>query len=760
MIVYRIKAKRFNGEDMEEKKSLILFIHGLLGDDDTWGNFENLLTKHERSIFEKYDVKFFSYPSAVFENPKIQTIAASLRTSIENEYDGYDDIVLVCHSMGGLVAKKYLIDEIKLYQPSTLKVKKVIYYDTPHNGADLANWAKITGHKQVAQMATDSDFIEWLNTDFYTLDIGQYLCMKYVIAEKAYKGIRIVSKQSASAIWANRDTETLVDKHHKDCCKPQDIDALSYKILKNFILKECPRRDLTAQPYLEKKTLKSKTELNKLNYKNDFIPFVGREKELAFLDEFCAQDKSFLWTVLYEDGGTGKSRLAFEYVKRLYQKANNAGFYTLSDDFSWQDWIPSGDTFIVLDYAGSNPDDIKKMLEKLSTRSDRYSKKVRVLLLERRLDSPNDWYQSKLLGGSGNTLMDSLYKEPLPIGLLDDSHLVSIAQSFSLNIDKTAFIAQLEKIDVKKRPLFAAIFAENFSIESENLDKITLIKAYLKRTKEKYWTTLEHNDFILVGLITMLGGADVDNLEDILNDCCPVSIDMDKLQTILEYEGESLKFRGIEPDLLGELYVLELFGRHGKNRLFSSMIQKEQSNKILQYMWEKAPLEMVIFLERIREDYLKHEALFNIDNGEHCLSETSSYLYALHSVNLINDWREQDINKAKKLFENLQALSAQYPQNEEIVVEVAKASFNLINDWGEQDINKAQKLFENLQALSAQYPQNEEIVVLVAKASVNLINDWGEQDISKAQEIVTKLIPLIERFPKNDIMIQIANMLK
>lgn len=226
---------------MSRKTKLILFIHGLFGGDNTWGNFENLLTKHEREIFEDYDVKFFEYNSGLLQNPKIQRIADDLRAHIENTYIQYNDITLVCHSMGGLVAKQYLTKEVKFYRPATLKVKKVIFYDTPHNGADLANWAKVIGQKQIAQLATDSDLIEFLNEDFYGLDIERHFCMKYVIAEKKYKGIRVVSRQSAQAVWANKNIVPLAQYNHIDCCKPSDdMNDLRYSILKNFVLKDCP----------------------------------------------------------------------------------------------------------------------------------------------------------------------------------------------------------------------------------------------------------------------------------------------------------------------------------------------------------------------------------------------------------------------------------------------------------------------------------------------------------------------------------------
>ncbi len=695
---------------MSSKRKLILFIHGLLGDEESWGAFKYLLTKHEREVFEHYDVDFFNYPSEVLQNPKIQTIAKSLRTHIENKYGDFDDIVLVCHSMGGLVAKKYLIDEVKIHRPSILKVKKVIFYDTPHNGADIANWAKVTTHKQVAQMATDSDFIEFVNTDFYALDIGKYLCMKYVIAEQKYRSIKVVSTQSAQAVWANRDTEVLIDKHHINCCKPEDIDEMSYRILKNFVLKDCPRLEIRSQPYLQSDTLKKQTALNRFNYKHDFIPFVGREREWAFLDSFCEADHAFLWTVIYEDGGTGKSRLAFEYVRDLIVKSNYAGFYTLDDGFSWEDWTPVADTFVVLDYAGSHPEEVGRMLSRLMQRSGIFEKKVRVLLLERQLNTPNHWYREKLLGGSGSTLEDSLHVEPYAIKALDNTSLVKIAHAFDEKIDSIDFIEKLERLDVKKRPLLAAILAENFDNNQNLVDKTTLIRIYLRRNKDKYWDGIESAYMLLASLLTVIEKADIQELnENVVNACCPIRIDIDKLTSLLGESESGWIYRGIEPDIIGELFVLELLGEHHDDRLFSELVDAETKSILLTWIWNKHPLRMVVFLERCMQDFLMHEGLLGIDTSRYIANDdnVALFLWSLHVVNLIGHMGEHDITKAETLFENLEHFAKTHPNNEEIAVEVAKASFNLINDMGEHDITKAETLFETLKYYLNKYPQNK-----------------------------------------------------
>jgi len=237
---------------MLKKEKLILFIHGFLGGNNTWGNFENLLSKHEKEVFTSYDVMFFDYPTAALKSPTIQTLARGLRTEINNRYLQYNEIILVCHSMGGLVAKQYLIDEIKIHKPKSLKVKKIIYYATPHLGTQLANYAKLVPNKQIKQMARNSEFIDSINTDNAVYKVEDHVCAKYVIAEDD----DVVEKSSAQAYYANSKSEMLLGFGHINCCKPSDdMDDIRYLVLKNFILfeecKEVQQKDFAVSSAVE-----------------------------------------------------------------------------------------------------------------------------------------------------------------------------------------------------------------------------------------------------------------------------------------------------------------------------------------------------------------------------------------------------------------------------------------------------------------------------------------------------------------------------
>lgn len=77
-------------------------------------------------------------PSSWITAPKIQSLATGLRTDIVTKYKEYDYIVLVCHSMGGLISKQYLLDEEENILNFSNPVKKVIMYGTPNIGSDCS----------------------------------------------------------------------------------------------------------------------------------------------------------------------------------------------------------------------------------------------------------------------------------------------------------------------------------------------------------------------------------------------------------------------------------------------------------------------------------------------------------------------------------------------------------------------------------------------------------------------------------------------
>ena len=122
-----------------EGNSMIDIVPETEGQGGTYGA-QNTYTKLVEQIKDTYsdecDVRFWGYDW----RQDISDIALDLEAFIEEE--GYSDVVLVCHSMGGLVASKYLANG----SDNQEKVEKLVTIGTPYLGAPKALYVFETGH--------------------------------------------------------------------------------------------------------------------------------------------------------------------------------------------------------------------------------------------------------------------------------------------------------------------------------------------------------------------------------------------------------------------------------------------------------------------------------------------------------------------------------------------------------------------------------------------------------------------------------------
>lgn len=148
-------------------KTIVLFIHGFTGSKETWVNnnkieLPNLLLEDE-IISDNLDFAYLSYYTELMDfygtkiatnylmkmlglkttntpkNLNIQQISDFIYSVINYNCSQYENIIIVAHSMGGIVAKSIILEELKKYSISN-KFKLFLSLAVPHNGTD---WGKI-----------------------------------------------------------------------------------------------------------------------------------------------------------------------------------------------------------------------------------------------------------------------------------------------------------------------------------------------------------------------------------------------------------------------------------------------------------------------------------------------------------------------------------------------------------------------------------------------------------------------------------------
>lgn len=220
---------------------LVLFVHGLGGHRlDTWGRFPELIRADP--ALSTWTVDFYSFPSSLFRlrfltsAPPPQLLADGLRTELELRYPEAERIVLVCHSLGGLVARRYLMDEYK--NGVGTNVTDLLLYGTPNTGAGLAQVARYISwfHPQLKQLCHNSYLVTDLDNNWNALTAGKPLCVTAVIGGSD----DVVPEESARGMWGNGNVKVVVSATHIDLVKPADREDTRYLILKNVLRTAAP----------------------------------------------------------------------------------------------------------------------------------------------------------------------------------------------------------------------------------------------------------------------------------------------------------------------------------------------------------------------------------------------------------------------------------------------------------------------------------------------------------------------------------------
>lgn len=240
----------------KENKNLILFIHGLTGSNETWNNestgnsFPELLLK-DNTINENFDIAYFEYFTSFLnlkpklwslqslwnkdkstpKNLSVQEISNLLQTRIDYELIEYDNIILIAHSMGGLIAKRTILDNL---EKGNSKIKIFFSLAVPHLGSDLALYADfVSSNVQISDLRPLSDeTMKLLNLWLKTSNLPT---TKYFVG--AYEGT--VHFNSAIPPKTDKNDIVNVDENHRTISKPSDENSIVIvsmkRILKDFL---------------------------------------------------------------------------------------------------------------------------------------------------------------------------------------------------------------------------------------------------------------------------------------------------------------------------------------------------------------------------------------------------------------------------------------------------------------------------------------------------------------------------------------------
>ncbi|MBR7799155.1 ABC-three component system protein [Undibacterium fentianense] len=240
-------------------KTAVVFIHGFTGSGSTWVNatgnsFLDLLqTDPTVNGFDFFEFSYFTkltdfFNSAPFQkimsaipfinrlpgvtgkvrmNRPIAQLSEELATYLNLTLEGYDEVILIAHSMGGLIAKDHILNSQPGHGP---KPVGYISIAVPHKGSLGAQLLGPLNNINAKELVPLSEQCDKLNNEWIEQRNNLPPAI-YMLAQHD----EVVVKESALPYSVKKEQKIVVSHDHTSICKPVDRTDLSYLAVRKFL---------------------------------------------------------------------------------------------------------------------------------------------------------------------------------------------------------------------------------------------------------------------------------------------------------------------------------------------------------------------------------------------------------------------------------------------------------------------------------------------------------------------------------------------
>ncbi|RUT24844.1 hypothetical protein C0V97_14035 [Asaia sp. W19] len=222
----------------------IVFVHGLSGGFETTWKAENgaFWPQWLADEFDSANVHLAGYDSGAFASfllgsgASIQDLASILADGLISLPHPAKAIVLITHSLGGLIVKQMLRRCVESadsrFQNLAKKVRAVVFLGTPHQGASLAKTfdtiLRPFKSRAAQQLAYSSDNLIDLNTFFSSFAVRERVVVRPFYETDKTQGIQIVDRVTANPNVHGAEP-IAVQADHIKICKPESKQSLVYR---------------------------------------------------------------------------------------------------------------------------------------------------------------------------------------------------------------------------------------------------------------------------------------------------------------------------------------------------------------------------------------------------------------------------------------------------------------------------------------------------------------------------------------------------
>ena len=527
---------------------------------------------------------------------------------------------------------------------------------------------------------------------------------------------------------------------------------------------------------------RSLSDGGRFEYSAETVSFVGRKKEIEALRDFCNREETHSWWAITAQGGSGKSRLAYEFQKELQAEGWSVKWLSHNANLALAKFEPVANKTLLI------CDDVQAYIDELDTWmhvhfAQHRSEKLRVLLIERENKKMDSFTWKKLLDDvSLNSLQNLCHNKEqfLELKPLESEDLMALMADFAKGLGKSMegekqneLLGVLQKLDKEyQRPLYALAIADAWcnGENPTNWSQAKFLNRLVKRERRYYHEKLKEvigqdikenqNDELdlLIAHSCISGVIPRDALSDYPTKrlqkaadgaCLDIWELLDKIGLIRSgklnpatadedhwvesedgIEDEVLFFHC--PDILREYFVLELALERNKwAELFEHQNWIQSPEHIL-FLW-RSNINHRVYLKK-QPSFFKN--IFKVKSDAVC----DLYLYSglLFSCTFVSDdIRNDAMARLKKLYE-------EHATDSDVALFYA---MGLVNLTTKQDLEEIEKTLEELRALYTAHSSNEEIAVAYANGLVNLT---ARQDIEGIKKTLEELRALYETPSSNE----------
>ena len=540
-----------------------------------WHNFQNN-SVHRIKQFENYNI--------IYLNSAIASGSGTHKHDLIIQLDEFHDCVLKSEKKPLIILSHNPLEHIR--EDERVRIKNIL----------------IDNDMPVLWLSGDTHSIQYDNTfNIANITVG---CMLKESGTKAAFYVGNISDKFKIEIKAfGYDSENLAWTFDEGITKRvmQTVERISNSSIKNV-------QDI----YEMQQALHSK--MGRFHYISESTQFYGRTDEIEKLKIFCQNKEKFLWWLVVGEGGTGKSRLVYEFGKEIANKGWCVLYPTIIDFNNLINYISSkGEKILcVIDYFIWHKREVGKIVDYLSRTHT--MKKIRLVLIERTISNVNEIIKEMAEECNTTSYIRSSLHDTSFICLkkMDDAILKKIIKSYSQKwkfllsekeVEKILFT--LKKIDDKKeRPLFALILTDIFMEKNETkqdtmeeilIEVLNKEEKRLKNNVQNYFRkTNKVNKIVSICKLFLLAGlllrekANEETIKSVfweewkqLEEYVEI-IDFSSVHDLLlelEIVNENKCIERITPDILGEFYFIKNAKNQPNVAKLLAISQTEQSAK-------------------------------------------------------------------------------------------------------------------------------------------------------------------------------------